>query len=77
MEELTRQGAVAAEYVITIYKPGDLDMIVGVRQDGSVEYGEGFTAEPAAREFWTAVGNAYPEMFIKKDLTNKPDSSNL
>jgi hypothetical protein len=33
----------------------DKGFVVGIRPDGSVEYGEGFTKDEAAKEFWDAI----------------------
>jgi hypothetical protein len=35
-------------------------MVVAIRMDGSVEFGEGFAADDAAREFWKYLGRAMP-----------------
>lgn len=34
--------------------------VVTIRFDGSVEFGEGFTADDAAREFWKHLAQANP-----------------
>lgn len=35
-------------------------MAVTIHVDGSVEFGEGFTADDAAREFWKQMGRSLP-----------------
>ena len=39
------------------------EFVVGIRRDGSVKYGLGFTADPAAREFWAALSKSFPGVF--------------
>ena len=45
---------------------GDGKLAVRIKPDGSVEYGEGFNANTAAKEFWTQISKAYPEVCAPK-----------
>ena len=51
--------SIAKTYAIQISNgPGNL--VVRVGTDGSVEYGPGFTADSAAKEFWEMLAKAFP-----------------
>lgn len=39
---------------------GETHMLVGVRLDGTIEYGEGYEPDAAARIFWDALGQSIP-----------------
>ncbi len=56
-------------YVLCVYNDKQ-EMIVGIKPDGSVEYGPGYTTtEQSARDFWEILGRTYPtyvnETFVK------------
>lgn len=38
----------------------DSRLVVRVLPNGGVEFGEGFTADEAAKEFWKILGRCYP-----------------
>ena len=44
--------------------------------DGSVTFGEGVTADEAARHFWKTLSDVYPEMFPKKCKCHEPTGNN-
>ena len=37
-------------------------LVVRIKTDGSVEYGEGFKADTAAKKFWEEISKAYPQV---------------
>lgn len=41
------------------------EMVVGIREDGSVEFGPTYTADEASRAFWTTMGRAMPNPKIE------------
>jgi hypothetical protein len=43
---------------ITIHDANKL--VVSIHMDGSVEFGEGFTADDVSREFWKYLGQSMP-----------------
>lgn len=55
---VTRFNWIARPDGISIYSP--TKPVVTIRMDGSVEFGEGFTADEAAREFWKHLGQYMP-----------------
>lgn len=57
-----RAPARPEDAVITIMSGAyqDQKMVARMKMDGSVEFGEGFTADDAAREFWKNLGRAMP-----------------
>ena len=51
---------VVPEYAISIHDKEDA-LVVGVRRDGSIKYGEGFTKEESAKRFWEEVSLYMPK----------------
>jgi hypothetical protein len=41
-------------------------LVVEISMDGSVKFGPGFTAQTAAKEFWTQISKAYPEVCVRR-----------
>lgn len=46
------------EHVFTLHRNGQA--LVTVKPDGTLEYGEGYTPDEAARTFWDALAHAFP-----------------
>ena len=51
--------ALTTDSIVTFAGPQG-KLIVTIRNDGSVEFGERFTADDASREFWKYLGQSMP-----------------
>ena len=49
-----KAGKISEDHLFSVYdKEGN--MVVGLKEDGSVNYGKGFTKKKAAKAFWESV----------------------
>jgi hypothetical protein len=60
--EPAKPSDVAISIQFSEVKAGTLSYrnVIEIHMDGSVEFGEGFTADSAARAFWEQVGRSLP-----------------
>lgn len=53
-------------YTFVLYNKDNAHMVVGIKADGNVVYGDEYTPDQAARLFWKIVGESYPFVFCAK-----------